>query len=115
MGKKVFVGNLSVRTTSAHLEVQFSKVGIGESESVVTERDTGRSRGFGFVETGSSDEAQKATAASNGRDVQGGQLNVSEAKSVAGAVSPAAAIADGGTCVAAMTHPAHRGAGRGRR
>ena len=80
MGRKLFVGNLSFQTTSADLEALFGEVGTCESASVVTDRDTGRSRGFGFVEMASNVEAQKAIAALNGRDVQGRQLNVSEAK-----------------------------------
>src|SRR5262249_10357518 len=80
MGKKLFVGNLSFHTTSADLEALFAQVGTCESASVVTDRETGRSRGFGFVEMGSNDEAQKAIAALNGRDVQGRQLNVRGAR-----------------------------------
>jgi len=80
MGRKLFVGNLSFQTTSADLEALFAEVGTCESAAVITDRDTGRSRGFGFVEMASNDEAQKAIAAMNGRDVQGRQLNVSEAK-----------------------------------
>jgi cold-inducible RNA-binding protein len=80
MGRKLFVGNLSFQTTSADLEVLFAEVGTCESAAVISDRDTGRSRGFGFVEMASNEEAQKAIAALNGRDVQGRQLNVSEAK-----------------------------------
>ena len=80
MGRKLFVGNLSFQTTSADLEALFAEVGTCESAAVITDRDTGRSRGFGFVEMSSNDEAQKAIAALNGRDVQGRQLKVSEAK-----------------------------------
>jgi cold-inducible RNA-binding protein len=80
MGRKLFVGNLSFQTTSADLETLFAEVGTCESASVVTDRETGRSRGFGFVEMASNEEAQKAIAALNGRDIQGRQLNVSEAK-----------------------------------
>ncbi len=80
MGKKLFVGNLPFDTTSADLEALFAEVGACDSASVITDRDSGRSRGFGFVEMGSNDEAQKAIAALNGRDVQGRQLNVSEAR-----------------------------------
>ena len=80
MGKKLFVGNLSFNTTSAELESLFSEVGTCESAAVITDRDTGRSRGFGFVEMGSAAEAEKAIAALNGRDVQGRALNVSEAR-----------------------------------
>ena len=80
MGKKLFVGNLSFDTTSADLESLFSQAGTCESVAVITDRDTGRSRGFGFVEMSSSSEAQKAIADLNGKELQGRTLNVSEAK-----------------------------------
>ena len=81
MGKKIFVGNLSFNTTSADLETLFSEMGTCESATVVTDRETGRSRGFGFVEMSSASEADKAISTLNGRDVGGRQINVSEAKS----------------------------------
>lgn len=84
MGRKLFVGNLSFDTTSGDLEALFGEVGTCESASVITDRDSGRSRGFGFVEMSTNDEAQKAIGALNGREVQGRQLNVSEAKERAG-------------------------------
>ena len=80
MGKKIFVGNLSFDTTSAELESLFSEVGPCESASVITDRATGRSRGFGFVEMSSAADAQKAITTLNGRELQGRTLNVSEAK-----------------------------------
>jgi cold-inducible RNA-binding protein len=80
MGKKLFVGNLSFSTTSADLEKLFSEMGTCESVTVVTDRETGRSRGFGFVEMSSAGEADKAISGLNGRDVNGRQINVSEAK-----------------------------------
>jgi cold-inducible RNA-binding protein len=80
MGKKIFVGNLSFNTTSADLETLFSEVGHCESAAVITDRATGRSRGFGFVEMSSSAEAQQAIETLNGREVGGRTLNVSEAK-----------------------------------
>ena len=80
MSKKLFVGNLSFNTTSADLESLFAEMGTCESATVVTDRDTGRSRGFGFVEMSSAGEAEKAIASLNGRDVGGRQINVSEAK-----------------------------------
>jgi RNA recognition motif-containing protein len=80
MGKKLFVGNLPFDTTSAELEALFSEVGTCESASVVTDRATGRSRGFAFVEMSSASEAQQAIAALNGRELNGRQLNVSEAR-----------------------------------
>jgi len=67
-------------TTSADLETLFSEMGTCESATVVTDRDTGRSRGFGFVEMSSASEAGKAISSLNGRDVAGRQINVSEAK-----------------------------------
>ncbi len=79
MGKKLFVGNLSFSTTGADLESLFAAVGTVESATVVTDRDSGRSRGFGFVEMSSSTEASKAIAELNGRDVGGRQINVNEA------------------------------------
>jgi RNA recognition motif-containing protein len=84
MGKKIFVGNLSFDTTSADLEALFSQVGTCESASVVTDRATGRSRGFGFVEMSSAGEAQKAIAELNGKELQGRTLNVSEARERSG-------------------------------
>jgi cold-inducible RNA-binding protein len=80
MGKKLFVGNLSFSTTGADLEALFASVGTVESATVVSDRDSGRSRGFGFVEMASTSEASKAIAELNGRDVGGRQINVSEAK-----------------------------------
>src|SRR5213594_5240529 len=80
MGKKIFVGNLSFNTTSADLETLFSEVGQCESASVITDRATGRSRGFGFVEMSSAAEAQQAINTLDGRELQGRTLSVSEAK-----------------------------------
>jgi RNA recognition motif-containing protein len=80
MGKKLFVGNLSFDTTSKELEALFSEVGTCESVTVVTDRDTGRSRGFGFVEMSSAGEAGQAISTLNGREVGGRQINVNEAK-----------------------------------
>lgn len=80
MGKKLFVGNLAFTTTGADLESLFASAGTVESATVVNDRDTGRSRGFGFVEMSSSTEASKAISELNGRDVGGRQINVSEAK-----------------------------------
>jgi cold-inducible RNA-binding protein len=84
MGRKLFVGNLSFTTTSAELGALFGEVGTCESATVITDRESGQSRGFGFVEMASNGEAQKAIAALNGRDVQGRQLNVSEARERSG-------------------------------
>jgi len=80
MGKKLFVGNLTFSTTGPDLESLFATVGTVESASVVSDRETGRSRGFGFVEMSSQSEASKAVSELNGRDVGGRQINVAEAK-----------------------------------
>ena len=80
MGKKLFVGNLSFETTDEDLKEAFSKTGTCESAAVVKDRLTGRSRGFGFVEMGSDEEAQRAVAALNGRELGGRNINVSEAR-----------------------------------
>jgi RNA recognition motif-containing protein len=69
MGKKIFVGNLSFDTTSADLESLFSQMGTCESASVITDRETGRSRGFGFVEMSSA--SGPAPSEPNGREVGG--------------------------------------------
>ena len=80
MGRKLFVGNLSFSTTSEDLAELFSQVGTCESAPVITDRDSGRSRGFGFVEMGSNDEAERAVSELNGRNFGGRQINVSEAR-----------------------------------
>ena len=79
MGKKLYVGNLSFDATSRDLETLFSQVGTCESATVITDRDTGRSRGFGFVEMSSASEAQQAISELNGRELQGRPIKVSEA------------------------------------
>ena len=84
MAVKLFVGGLSFSTSTDRLREAFAACGNVESASVVTDRDTGRSRGFGFVEMASADEAQAAIETLNGRDFQCRTLNVSEARERAG-------------------------------
>lgn len=79
MGKKLYVGNLSFETTSADLETLFAPIGTCESVAIITDRDSGRSRGFGFVEMGSSSEAEAAIEQLNGHELQGRKLTVNEA------------------------------------
>jgi cold-inducible RNA-binding protein len=79
MSKKIFVGNLSFRTTEEELNALFSQVGAVESVSIITDRDTGRSKGFGFVSM-NDDDAEKAIAAFNGKDIGGRALTVNEAR-----------------------------------
>ncbi len=78
MATKLYVGNLSYQTTDQHLHDLFSEAGNVSSAQVVTDRYTGQSRGFGFVEMASEDEAQQAIAAINGRNVEGRALVVNE-------------------------------------
>jgi RNA recognition motif-containing protein len=80
MGKKLYVGNLSYETTQADLEQMFAAHGTVQSAQVIMDRDTGRSKGFGFVEMGSDLEAQAAIAALSGKQVGGRSLTVNEAK-----------------------------------
>ena len=80
MGKKLYVGNLAFGVNDKDLQELFAQAGVCESSSVITDRDTGRSRGFGFVEMGSDDEAQKAIAQFNGEELKGRALKVNEAK-----------------------------------
>lgn len=80
MGQKLYVGNLSYNTTSSDLEQLFAQHGTVQSAEVISDRDTGRSKGFGFVEMGSDAEAQAAIAAVNGQQQDGRTLTVNEAK-----------------------------------
>jgi RNA recognition motif-containing protein len=80
MGKKLYVGNLSYDTTNAMLEQLFGEFGTVQSAQVIMDRDTGRSKGFGFVEMGSDQEAQAAIQALSGKEMGGRTLTVNEAK-----------------------------------
>ena len=80
MGNKLYVGNLSFDTTDQELEQSFSEHGEVTSAVVVKDRDTDRSRGFGFVEFAQEADAQKAKGAMNGTDLGGRALKVDEAK-----------------------------------
>jgi RNA recognition motif-containing protein len=80
MGKKLYVGNLSYEVTDSALEQMFAGHGSVQSAQVIMDRDTGRSKGFGFVEMSSDQEAQNAIQALNGQQVGGRALTVNEAK-----------------------------------
>jgi RNA recognition motif-containing protein len=80
MGKKLYVGNLSYDVDSSALEQLLSAHGTVESAQIITDRDTGRSKGFGFVEMATDAEAQAAIAALNGTQNGGRALTVNEAK-----------------------------------
>src|SRR5258708_392983 len=80
MGKKLYVGNLTYGVTDSTLAQLFEAHGTVQSAQVIMDRDTGRSKGFGFVEMGSDAEAQAAIAALNGKEVEGRSLTVNEAR-----------------------------------
>jgi cold-inducible RNA-binding protein len=80
MSTRLYVGNLNFRTTSDDLREHFSQVGEVESASVVEDRETGRSRGFGFVEMATSEGAAAAIEQFNGKDFNGRNITVNEAR-----------------------------------
>jgi RNA recognition motif-containing protein len=80
MGKKLYVGNLAYGVTDSDLQQMFGAHGTVQSAQVIMDRDTGRSKGFGFVEMGSDQEAQAAIAALSGKEVDGRALTVNEAR-----------------------------------
>ena len=80
MGKKLYVGNLSYGVTTSELEQLFGQYGTVQSAQVIQDRETGRSKGFGFVEMGSDQEAQSAIQELNGKEVNGRALTVNEAR-----------------------------------
>src|SRR6266550_1046744 len=80
MAMKLYVGNLSFQTSSEDLQQLFAQAGTVESASVVEDRDTGRSRGFGFVEMASKEDGEKAIQQFNGTDLNGRNLTVNEAR-----------------------------------
>lgn len=80
MSKKLYVGNLGYEVTDSELSTMFAPHGTVESAKVIMDRDTGKSKGFGFVEMLSDQEAVAATAALNGQDSGGRALSVKEAK-----------------------------------
>jgi cold-inducible RNA-binding protein len=78
--KNIFVGNLNFRATEESLRALFERYGVVNSARIMTDRDTGRSRGFGFVEMANDSEADQAIAALNGHNMEGRALNVNEAR-----------------------------------
>jgi RNA recognition motif-containing protein len=80
MGKKLYVGNLSYNASDSDLDKLFAEHGTVQSAQVIMDRDTGRSKGFGFVEMGSDTEAQAAIQALHGKELDGRALTVNEAK-----------------------------------
>ena len=96
MAVKLFVGGLSFSTSSDRLREVFSGFGTVESVTVATDRDTGRSRGFGFVEMASAGEANAAIARLNGTDLEGRQIRVEISSSAAGKGGPPRRSGGGG-------------------
>jgi cold-inducible RNA-binding protein len=80
MSMKLYVGNLAFETSNANLQQLFAEVGTVESVNVIEDRDTGRSRGFGFVEMSSKEEGAAAIAKFDGTELAGRSLKVNEAK-----------------------------------
>jgi RNA recognition motif-containing protein len=80
MSAKIYVGNLAFNTTEQELQEQFSQYGHVQSTSIITDRETGRSRGFAFIELDSKESAHAAIQALNGRELDGRALTVNEAK-----------------------------------
>ncbi len=122
MSRKLYVGGLPYSVTEEQLEQLFSEHGNVESAKVITDRDTGRSRGFGFVEMESQEKAQKAISSLNGTELDGRTLTVNEAKpgridpvvSAVVVVSAAAEVATDGSpvgCTALIKRGAYRSVG----
>ena len=80
MSTKLYVGNLAFQTTSQQLQTMFAQAGTVESVSLIEDRETGRSRGFGFVEMQTKEEGAAAIQQFNGKDLDGRALKVNEAK-----------------------------------
>lgn len=80
MSTNIYVGNLSFTTDSNELETLFAEYGAVDRAQVISDRETGRSRGFGFVEMANDDEAQNAIEGLNGKEIDGRQLRVNVAK-----------------------------------
>lgn len=80
MGRKLYIGNLAYTTTDETLAQVFSQFGTVESAKIIMDRETGRSKGFGFVEMSSDDEAQQAISGMDGQSFEGRNLKVSEAR-----------------------------------
>lgn len=80
MGKKLYIGNLPFSATEDALAQSFSQVGTVESATIIVDRETGRSKGFGFIEMATDDEAQRAISQFHGADYGGRALTVSEAR-----------------------------------
>lgn len=115
MGKKLYVGNLPFSATEQFLTETFGQCGTVESAKIITDRDTGRSKGFGFVEMASDAEAQNAIAKFNGADCEGRSLTVNEARPMAPRESRGGGFGGGGGRGGDRGGFGGGGGGRGRR
>jgi len=97
MAHKLFIGSLAFSTSTERLRELFAQVGAVESAAVVMDRDTGRSRGFGFVEMGTDEEAQRAITELNGKDLRGRNISVSEARERSESRGPRPAMGGSGS------------------
>lgn len=112
MGKKLYVGNLGYSIDNRELEQLFAAHGSVVSAGVITDRDSGRSKGFGFVEMGTDKEAQEAISALNGKEVGGRPLVVSEARPKEGGGRGQGGYGGGGG--GGRGHGGYGGGGKGR-
>ena len=94
MSTKLYVGNLAFQTTSQELQELFAQVGTVESASVVEDRDTGRSRGFGFVEMSTKEEAASAIQQLNGKEVAGRALTIKSREPILSTINSAIVVSD---------------------
>lgn len=95
MNNKIYVGNLPFSATQESLTQTFAQYGTVDSAKIVTDRDTGRSKGFGFVEMSTEAETTQAISQLNGRELDGRAINVSEAKPMAPRSGPGGGSASG--------------------
>jgi RNA recognition motif-containing protein len=114
LGKKLYVGNLAYTVGKSELEQMFAAHGTVVSAQVITDRETGRSKGFGFVEMGSDQEAQAAIGALAGKSLDGRSLTVNEARPQEGRSGGGGGGGGGGFGGARRSGPGGPGGGRGR-
>ena len=105
MAQKLFVGGLPYSTSNERLRELFAECGQVESATIVTDRDTGRSRGFGFVEMATNEEAEAAISRYNGQDFEGRRLQVEKAKGEGGGGGPRRSGGGGGFARSGASRP----------
>ncbi len=115
MGTKLYVGNLAYSVSDSALEQMFAPHGTVRSAQVIMDRDTGRSKGFGFVEMSTDEEAQAAMAALNGKEIEGRTITVNEARSKEGGAGRGGRGGYGGGYGGGGGRGGHGGGGGGRR